>query len=478
MNEKKIFGIGFGRTGTKSLTEALRILGYNCLHWAPDRTTVAEVITGAKVSRIVRQRDAVIDTILPLLHYREYALRFPEAKFILTVRDTESWLQSIKRHMIQMRTRDEGNFSANLYGSLVLKGWNTGEMGDQQLVDAFLSHNQSVRDFFLKKPNCLLEMDIVAGDGWEKLCPFLGKPDPNRMFPDQKYPMYESDVYNVSIGRDTLAVATMILPRMELNHLGEWIKWHYLIGVYNIWVVCDNPEISDIALGQIGERTWKKKPWADYNLKLSDEEVRRRINEIVNWCELSMPYLNVRVYNIADFSHSLSRDIATRQVLVANKISAMAEHLVDWFGFLDIDELLAPDVIKRLDALILDDPEIVTLRMMRQRLMGNRFAEGLSVKFSEITESWGVIPDESYAYRGNGKSFVRPNRGKWISPHRACATGNGKDIRSLDIQFYHFHGIDVTQKTLEVGWDKIYQWAKDNAQKQVYDDHLAILKKT
>lgn len=475
MNLKKIFGIGIGRTATKSLTAALEILGYNCVHWMPDRATALEVVTGAKVSRIVEQKEAVIDMILPLIYYREYVDRFPDAKFILTTRETESWLRSMKRHMIRMRTPDPTNFSAEPYGSLILKSWTTGMDGDQQLVNAFLSHNQSVRDFFAGRDAHFLEMNIIDGDGWKKLCPFLGVVEPNVPFPDQKYPMCESTTYNINTKRNTLALATMILPRMEIDHLEEWIKWHYLIGVRDIWIVCDNPEIADIALGQIGDRVWNKKPWANYNLHLTDEEARIKIDEIVKGCELKMPYLNIRVHNITDFSHSLSQDIAGRQVVAVNKISAMVEHLVDWVGFVDIDELLAPDVIERLDSITRDYPETATIRMMRQRLMGNRFAKGRPIKFSEITESWGIIPDESYTYRGNGKSFVQPGRGKWLSPHRACATGDGKDIKSLDIQFYHFHGIDFTQKTIEVGWDKIYQWANENSQKQIHEKHIAIL---
>lgn len=476
MSMEKVFGIGIGRTATKSLTAALEILGYDCLHWAPDQTTAVEVITGARVSRIVEQKDAVIDTILPLLHYREYAERFPEAKFILTIRDNESWLQSMRRHMIQMRITDVMNYSAELYGSLVLNGWSVGKIGDQQLIDAFLSHNHAVREFFSDKPGRCLEMDIVNGDGWDKLCPFLMKRVPKMVFPDQKKPDNTSGVYNTGTKRNVLALATMVLPRMELSHLEEWIKWHYLIGVRNIWIVCDNPEISDIALGQIGDRVWKKKPWANYSLHLTDAEAREKIDEIVRECELKMPYLNVRVYDIADFSHSPNKDIVERQIVVANKVSAMAENLVDWVGFVDVDELLAPDVLEQLDSITSSAPDVATIRMMRQRLMGNRFVEGHPVKFSDITESWGVIPDERYVGRGNGKSFVRPGRGKWLSPHRAQATNGERSIKSLDIQFYHFHGIEATDVTLGVGWDKIYQWAKENSRKRVHDDHVSLLR--
>jgi hypothetical protein len=240
--------------------------------------------------------------------------------------------------------------------------------------------------------------------------------------------------------------------------------------------VCDNPNVEDIALDQIGGKAWGKKPWANFRLDLSDKEIREKINKIIRKCELSMPYLNVRLLEISDFSHYLSQDIAKRQVVVADKVSAMAEGLVDWVGFIDIDELLSRESVGQLDYMVREKSSVSTIRMMRQRLMGNRFIEGKAIKFSEITEGWGVIPDESYTYRGNGKSFVRPGRGRWMSPHRAYAIDGGIDLKSTDIQFIHFHGLDVTEKTLEVGWDKIYQWAKSNAKKQVYTKHVEILK--
>ncbi len=477
MCEEKIFGLGIGRTATKSLTAALEILGYNCLHWASDRTTFAEVVTGARVSRIAEQRNAIVDTILPLLHYREYAKRFPHAKFILTTRDEHSWLRSMRRHLMKMRTPDSNNHSAQLYGSLILGGWDVGQMGDQQLIRAFKEHNQVVRDFFSAMPGRFLEIDIVGGDSWGKLCAFLGKAVPNVPFPEEQKYADRPEVYNASPQSDTLAVATMILPRMEIHHLEEWIWWHYLCGVRHIWIVCDRPQVYDSALSQIGGNKWNKKPWAHFSPDKSDKQVRSRIEEIVRGCEQCMPYLNVRVLEISDFSHTLSDDIAERQVVVADKVSVMAEGLVEWMGFIDVDELLFENVIEQLRVIQETQPDVATVRMMRQHLMGNRFQNGEPIKFSDIIESWGVIPDQHYKHRGNGKSFVRPGHGKWLSPHRASSARRGADIQSIHVRFYHFHGIDATEKTLSVGWDKMYQWAKHNASQQRFNGHVAPLKR-
>lgn len=51
------------------------------------------------------------------------------------------------------------------------------------LIDDFHRHHENVRTFFQDKPGKLLELNIIAGDGWEKLCPFLGKPIPDQPFP-------------------------------------------------------------------------------------------------------------------------------------------------------------------------------------------------------------------------------------------------------------------------------------------------------
>jgi hypothetical protein len=37
--------------------------------------------------------------------------------------------------------------------------------------------------YFAKRPGDLLVINIPAGDGWEKLCPFLGVPVPDLPFP-------------------------------------------------------------------------------------------------------------------------------------------------------------------------------------------------------------------------------------------------------------------------------------------------------
>ena len=48
---------------------------------------------------------------------------------------------------------------------------------------AYVKHVRAVRKYFKNKPDKLLVVDITKGNGWEKICPFLGKEIPNDDFP-------------------------------------------------------------------------------------------------------------------------------------------------------------------------------------------------------------------------------------------------------------------------------------------------------
>ncbi|MEM6598284.1 MAG: sulfotransferase, partial [Cyanobacteria bacterium P01_C01_bin.69] len=52
-----------------------------------------------------------------------------------------------------------------------------------KFIDAYHRYHADVRRYFKDRPNDLLEMNIVEGEGWEKLCPFLEMPVPEAAFP-------------------------------------------------------------------------------------------------------------------------------------------------------------------------------------------------------------------------------------------------------------------------------------------------------
>ncbi|HVM33928.1 MAG TPA: sulfotransferase [Actinomycetota bacterium] len=169
--EPKIFGVGAHRTGSTSLMAALRVFGYRTSHWK-DRAEIRADLESQRFRLSLMERvDAVSDLPIPTW-YRQLAKAFPEAKFILTVRDTESWLRSVERHMAnRMFEQEEKEF----YGR--------SNFDREHFSDRFERHNGEVLQYFAGSSD-LLVMDIVGGDGWEVLCPFLGVSVPGqRKFP-------------------------------------------------------------------------------------------------------------------------------------------------------------------------------------------------------------------------------------------------------------------------------------------------------
>jgi hypothetical protein len=49
-------------------------------------------------------------------------------------------------------------------------------------IEKYLMHNASIRDYFSNRDNLLI-MNLAEGEGWEKLCSFLGLPIPDKPFP-------------------------------------------------------------------------------------------------------------------------------------------------------------------------------------------------------------------------------------------------------------------------------------------------------
>jgi hypothetical protein len=48
------------------------------------------------------------------------------------------------------------------------------------------SHNKNVIEYFRDRPDDLLILDLASGDGWEQMCPFLGKSVLDVPFPHAK----------------------------------------------------------------------------------------------------------------------------------------------------------------------------------------------------------------------------------------------------------------------------------------------------
>ncbi len=170
---RKVFCIGFHKTGTTSLHRALSQLGYRVCGLRKD--LVAPLLSGdpAPIREAVRAFDAFEDNPWPLL-FRQLDEAVPGSRFILTLREEDAWWASVLRHF-------GGRSSAMRQ---LVYGADAGDPRGREAVyrARYRRHLAEVRGHFAGRAD-LLEIDLARGDGWGALCGFLGHPVPDAPFP-------------------------------------------------------------------------------------------------------------------------------------------------------------------------------------------------------------------------------------------------------------------------------------------------------
>jgi hypothetical protein len=195
---QKVFGIGFSKTGTTSLETALKMLGYNPWwgHWEnPNNAFAAALYVNRdyeELFKLINYHDAFADSPWGGSDlYLEIYKRLPDSKFILTMRDAESWYNSLENNLTKFDSNLETAldtfhakgrcgavyFIRHIYGIVTLS------QNKQKMIDHYNAHNQSVINFFAEHDADFLVFNMSAGDSWEKLCGFLKRPIPDVPFP-------------------------------------------------------------------------------------------------------------------------------------------------------------------------------------------------------------------------------------------------------------------------------------------------------
>lgn len=159
------------KQGTSSLRYAIKALGWSAIGYCAGGQDIVDRFVAGVVNW-----DAVFD--LPAASmWRELADTYPHAKVIYTPRDTESWLASIEDWLqhYPFKTPAEQSFAKKLYGSATF---------DRATYEAAkVKHETEVRVWGSRHPDRFMIFDVIGGDGWERLCPFLGVPVPDKPFP-------------------------------------------------------------------------------------------------------------------------------------------------------------------------------------------------------------------------------------------------------------------------------------------------------
>jgi Sulfotransferase domain/N-terminal domain of galactosyltransferase len=185
----RIFGLGMQKTATTSLNHALIKLGYDSAHWKSAHWAKAiwEEMTIDGSSRTLERNYALCDLPIPIL-FRELDLAYPGSKFILTIRDEEHWIESVRAHWSDKnpwRSQwDHDPFTHKIHREV----YGRVKFDRQVMLERYRRHNAEVLDHFKDRPKDLLVMDMSKGAGWYELCGFLRRPIPESAYPrENKY---------------------------------------------------------------------------------------------------------------------------------------------------------------------------------------------------------------------------------------------------------------------------------------------------
>ncbi|MDR9409546.1 MAG: sulfotransferase [Balneolaceae bacterium] len=176
--KKKVFIIGFHKTGTSSMGKAFQILGYRVCGNLKEgfdfkkQDKPAEKYIFSKAKTLLPRFDCFQDTPW-FMFYKELYEVHPNAYFILTVRPEENWIQSVVNHF---GNRDNSPYHEWIYGHADPR------TNEETYLQTYQEHNRSVKDFFKHKSNFIV-FNLKENDKWEKLCAFLGVPEPKISFP-------------------------------------------------------------------------------------------------------------------------------------------------------------------------------------------------------------------------------------------------------------------------------------------------------
>jgi hypothetical protein len=183
----KIFGIGYPKTGTSSLAESLVHLGYDTFHHYGQPIWERSLVNDLSNLRSL-EFDAYLN-VFPKAFYL-YDSTFPNSKFILTTRESQSWLKSFTR---QNRGLDKqiDNRDETFRAFLSRRGADLDAASIYTIIEAIESfgsirshesfiykleqHTREVEYYFRDRPDDLLVLPLDSPNKSVLLSNFLSK---------------------------------------------------------------------------------------------------------------------------------------------------------------------------------------------------------------------------------------------------------------------------------------------------------------
>lgn len=249
----EVLCLGLSRTGTMSTYAGLRQLGlnpYHCVEMGRDNSNMtirkwrkqieAKYFNGAEqrwktaddFDEVLWPYDATTD-IPCVLFVDELLAAYPNAKVILTERDTAGWIKSVEATFLPiLRTKMFTHFLEYIdfehcydYFPVLrysLHVWSGGNWSDTaRLGKGYEEHNAYVKSVVPQERLLVWH----ARDGWEPLCKHLGKPVPDKPFPKINEGDFAAKLHKkVVLPLRLLAVTTKLLKVMA-PIVVAWLGW-------------------------------------------------------------------------------------------------------------------------------------------------------------------------------------------------------------------------------------------------------------
>jgi hypothetical protein len=159
-----IVGIGLPRTGTTSLHETLKGYGIRSAHMP------IELYESDDLQEACLPYGAVIDTPVPLL-YPQLDEALDHCQFVLTTRDKEGWLESMKW---LLETGPKIWQWRPTYDAYNREFFGTASFEPDVLARRYEEYHREVEQYFAERPDDLLTVDLSQSPDTRRLVEFLG----------------------------------------------------------------------------------------------------------------------------------------------------------------------------------------------------------------------------------------------------------------------------------------------------------------
>ena len=183
----KIICAGYGKTGTKSIAKALRHLGFTVFDWEEQTFDFLDhwvdvFQNGAKpdVKLVYQNADVCVD-IPGYFFFEEILEAFPECKVILSVREEDSWIESVvhqldlmyamklRSNIVSMLSPTARKFNYVVDSFHTAVGGSTNPKSTHVIRKRYRIHNDRVKS--IVPADKLLVYNVK--EGWKPLCDFL-----------------------------------------------------------------------------------------------------------------------------------------------------------------------------------------------------------------------------------------------------------------------------------------------------------------